>query len=86
MHKIYEEEGYFDFIYQIPQMIYSSLISIILNNLINFLGLYEDDISEIKNYKNKKVKKLKNKLHNIKIKIILFFIITYVLLFAFGFM
>ena len=83
MHKIYEEEGYFDFIYQIPQMIYSSLISIILNNLINFLGLYEDDISEIKNYKNKKVKKLKNKLHNIKIKIILFFIITYILLFVF---
>ena len=81
MHKIYKDEGYFDFIYQIPQMIYSSLLSLILNNLLNNLGLYEDNILELKNSKYKKAKKLKI-INIIKAKIILFFIISYILLFS----
>ena len=34
MHKIYKDEGTFDIIYQIPQMLYSSLLSLALNNLL----------------------------------------------------
>ena len=80
MHKIYKDEGSFDILYQIPQMLYSSLLSMVLNNLIRFLGLYEDEILNIKNNKIKKTKTLKNELNIIKIKIIVFYIVTYILL------
>ena len=39
MHKIYEDKGSFDFIYQLPKTIYSSLISMILNWILKFLKL-----------------------------------------------
>ena len=83
MHKIYKDEGTFDIIYQIPQMLYSSLLSLALNNLISFLGLYEDNILKIKNCKYKEIKKLKDESYFIKIKIIIFYIVTYILLFCF---
>ena len=79
MHKIYVDYGKFDFIYQLPQMIYSFIISTILENLLNNFGLYEKHIIEIKNNNVNKEKLLKK----IKIKIILFFIIANILLFFF---
>ena len=48
MHKIYEDKGSFNFIYQLPQIIYSSLDSIIINTLIKFLALSEGTILEYK--------------------------------------
>ena len=39
MHKIYEDEGTFDFIYQIPQILYSTALSSINNALISYLSL-----------------------------------------------
>ena len=39
MHKIYKDEGSFDFTYQLPKMVYSSIISAILKSLLKFLGL-----------------------------------------------
>ena len=65
MHKIYVDQGKFDFTYQLPQMIYSLLISTILKLLLNFLGLYEEEIFELKNNKKNKEKifiKIKKKL------------------------
>ena len=79
MHKIYVDQGKFDFTYQLPQMIYSLLISTILKLLLNFLGLYEEEIFELKNNKKNKEKIFLK----IKKKIIIFFIITYILLFLF---
>ena len=79
MHKIYEDKGNFDFTYQLPQMFYSFIISTILQTLLNFLGLCEQNIITYKN--SKKTDNLKRKLlFIIKFKIIIFFIITYVLL------
>ena len=82
MHKIYVDEGSFDFTYQLPQMCYSFLISISLKAPLNILGLYENNIIEIrKKIKTKKdIEKDKTK---IKIKIFLFFIITYIFIFFF---
>ena len=51
MNKIYVDEGSFDFTYQLPQMFYSLIISTILKTLLNFLGLYEKHILEMKNNK-----------------------------------
>ena len=58
MHKIYIDNGSFDITYQLPQMLYSLIISSILGILLNLLGLYEKDIAEFKKYniKKKKVK------------------------------
>ena len=39
IHEIYQDKGNFNFIYQIPQIIYSSLISGIINALIKYLSL-----------------------------------------------
>ena len=79
MHKIHADYGEFDFAYQLPQMIYSFIISTILINLLNNLGIYEKDIAEFKKNKVNKEKLLSK----IKIKIIIFFIIVYILLFSF---
>ena len=49
LHEIYLEKREYNFIYQLPQIIYSSLISGILNSLIKFLSLTEKDIIEFKN-------------------------------------
>ena len=82
MHQIYEEEGSFNFTYQLPQMFYSLIISTILKMLLNILGLYEKNIIAIKNITNNG-KGMRKEFDKIKRKIIFFFVITYILLFSF---
>ena len=53
MHKIYIDEGNFNFIFQLPQIIYSSLISYIINKIIDYSELSENNISEIKQVEKK---------------------------------
>ena len=52
IHKIYEDEGEYKFIYQIPQIIISTIISSILRIIINYFSLSEKSILEIKHEKN----------------------------------
>ena len=85
MHKIYVDEGDFNFIYQLPQIIYSSLISAVLTFLLKYLSLSEDNIIDYKNEKSQnklklRTKKLKSKL---TIKFILFFIFGFIFLLGF---
>ena len=85
MHKIYEDEGTFNFIYQIPQIIYSSILSVVINLIIKFLSLSEKNILKIKQEKqiiniDKKVIEL---LKILKIKFSIFFVLTFLLLLAF---
>ena len=87
MHKIYEEKGKFQFLYQLPQMIYSSIITQILNYLFQLLALSEDLIIDFKNNINiinseeRKIKLIKILL----IKSILYFIISSIFLLIFWF-
>ena len=84
MHKIYEDEGTFNFIYQIPQIIYSSLISGFIKAIIKFLSLSEKNILQIKKEKSKSINsKVKEILRIIKIKFSLFFLLTFLLLLFF---
>ena len=87
MHKIYIDEGSYNFIYQIPQIIYSSLISAVLTFVIKYLSLPEKDIIDIKN--EKADEQLDNKvidiMSKIKVKFVLFFIFTFVILLGFMF-
>ena len=79
MHKIYVDQGSFDLIYQLPQIIYSAIISWVLNSLIQLLGLTEDNILNFKNDKyplqnlNQKYNKL---ITIIKIKLAFFYILN----------
>ena len=85
MHKIYEDEGSFNFIYQLPQIFYSSLISGVLNVFLKILALSEKCILDFKKDKNKsnltqREIDLNNKL---RIKFILYFIFSFILLLFF---
>ena len=87
MHKIYEDKGSFNLNYQLPQIIYSSLISSILNIILKTLALSEGLILELKSKKknenenlNEIVKTLNNKL---KIKFASYFFISSIFLFFF---
>ena len=79
MHKIYVDEGSFDFTYQLPQMFYSLIISTILKGLLNFLGLYESNIIQIKKNKSSDLI-IRREYFKIKLKMIFFFAISIMLL------
>ena len=82
MHNIYEKKGTFDFIYNLPQIIYSSLISTVLNILLKLLSLSNKDIINFKINKSKEdIRQRENSLKfRLKIKFILFFILGFILL------
>ena len=48
MHKIYETKGSFNFEYQLPKIIYSSLISMALDSILKLLAFSNDDIIDLK--------------------------------------
>ena len=85
MHKIYVTEGLFNFEYQLPKIIYSSLISVILNTILKFLALSNDSIVEFKQNKSQKdINQRKISLEkNLKIKFFLYFIISFIFLLFF---
>ena len=53
MHNIYEAKGSYNFIYQIPIILYSTIISGIINYLIKLLSLSEKNIINLKENKEK---------------------------------
>ena len=46
IHKIYINKGTYNFLYQLSQIIYSTLISNTINTFIKYLSLSESDISK----------------------------------------
>ena len=85
MHKIYEDEGTFDVVYQIPKIVYSSLISAALNKILKLLALSNESILNLKANKSKKDIISRGAIlnRNIKIKFILYFIISFIFLIFF---
>ena len=53
MHKIYQDKGKYDLLFQIPQILYSTLISKLIDALIKNLALSQDNIVELKKEKEK---------------------------------
>ena len=82
LHNIYIEKGIYDIVYQLPQIIYASIISSIINIIIKFFSLTEKDVIELKNNKNEKnlIIKLNELLNCLIIKFILFFMISFLFL------
>ena len=85
MHKLYEDNGKFDFLIQLPQIIYSTMISYALDSLLNFFALSEDNILKLKNNKINKNLDKRNiiLLKKLKIFSLLYFINSSIFLLLF---
>ena len=80
MHRIYVDQGRFNFIYQIPHILYSTIITSVIDTIIKYLSLSEKDVIKAKKETEDIDKKTSNLLHCLLIKFILFFIFLYVFL------
>ena len=85
MNKINEDKGAFNFLYQIPQILYSTLICAVINMILKRLSLTEKQILVIKQQKSykeaeKKSKEIKSCL---KAKLIIFCVISFLLMLFF---
>jgi len=76
MHKIYLDYGKYNFIQQIPQILYSSIISLVIDILISFLGYTDNNIYEIRQLKEVTTERLKKIIKKMQIKLIIFFVVT----------
>ena len=87
MHKIYIDEGIYNFIFQIAQIIYSTIISSAFILIIKYLSLSEKDILEIKRIEEKNLEKrnieIAKIMKRVMIKFTVFFIIDFILLIFF---
>ena len=80
MHKIYLDYGKYNFIQQIPQILYSSLVSLVIEILLGILSytdIYIYHIRQMKEFNSTRIKKI---FKIIKIKLIIFFAITFIFL------
>ena len=86
MNKIYKSYGKYDFLQNIPQIIYSLLISQAIQIFLCFLTLTDKHFYQIKeskkNNSNKKIQVIKI-LRCIKIKLCIYFIFTFIFFFAY---
>ena len=85
LHNIYESEGIINYLYQLIGILYSTLVSSVINIILRKLSLSENYILELKKSKNSKnaMKKARETNKKIKIQFAIFFIISYLLLFFF---
>ena len=85
MDKIYEDNAVFNFLFQIPQILYSSVISSVIDIILNKLTISEEQILDMKKEKDqKKFLELANKIKSkLKIKIIIFLILSSALMLFF---
>ena len=77
MHNIYIGEGVFNFLEHLPKIIYSSAISIVIQQILKLLSLSEKNILNLKKEKSSDaaIKKSKTIHECLKIKFIIFYIL-----------
>ena len=73
MHKIYLDYGKYHFIQQIPQILFSSIISLIIEILIGILSYTDINIYQIKQLKEYNNERINRVFKIIKFKLIIFF-------------
>ena len=85
LHKIYEDEGEYNFVYHIPQMIYSVILSQVILFLLENLSMFQNQFINIK--EKNSLKEIKDEIQqakkSIKKRCFLFLIIGIILLFGF---
>ena len=78
MHKLYEDKGQYNILFRIPQILFSTIISAVINVLLKKLSLSEADIISIKEEKEsqKMLEKSKSIQRKLKIKFVIYFILS----------
>ena len=78
MHKLYEDKGKYNILYRIPQILFSTIISAVINVLLKKLSLTEANLLSIKEEKDdqKILEKSKSIKKCLRIKFIIYFIIS----------
>jgi hypothetical protein len=81
MHKIYVDNGYSDFLVHLPEIIYSSIISAVIDTILKLLCLSESKILSLKELKKVKdtQKRIKDAKTYLRIKFIFFFLVGFLL-------
>ena len=85
MHKIYLDYGKYNFIAQIPQILYSTIAAEVLDVFLRYLSIIEKDVYRIKKLEQKKNKvkaklKIFRVLKYVRIKLIFYFVVTFFLM------
>ena len=82
MHKVYEDNGEYNFYYRIPQIVYSTLIPAVINMILRTLALSEKAIIELKETVDicNSLNKSKNVQSCLKIKFISFFLLSFIII------
>ena len=83
MHKIYVDSGEFNFSYQLPQIIYSFLISYAINSIIEYLSLSDELIISIKGNNINYLLISKKIINCMEIKFLFFFITIFIIIIYF---
>ena len=85
MHQISEDGGDFNIIYQLPQIVYSTINSMIIDYATSSLSLSQEDVVDIKKHKNLKTldEKAMRIKKSIRIKTILFFVTNFLFILLF---
>ena len=81
IHKIFLDYGKYNIIQQIPQIIYSTIVSQLIQVFICYLSLIDKHYYQIKNLKIKSKKEISKIIKCVKIKIYFFFIFTGIMYF-----
>jgi hypothetical protein len=76
LHKIYMDSGYFNILYQFPQILYSAVISGVINIVAKGLALTENNIIELKQFKDSA--KIENKIKDTNSLLIKKFVIYFI--------
>ena len=85
MHEIYNDSGSFNLNYQLPQIVYSFLISYFINFIIEYLTLSEETVIAINSKKGNNQKENMAAINRMKLKFHFFFIVTFILLLLFSY-
>ena len=83
IHNIYANDKFVQFIYQIPQIMYSTIISTFCNKILSFLALSEKNIVKLKKEKKDLEKRAIETKKCLLKKIKLFFVLNFLILIFF---
>ena len=89
MHNIYTSGGEHDFIGQLAQMVYSTIVSQVLQIFINYLTMTDIQyyqIKELSNENNINIKQTSSIMQCVKYQLIIFHIFTFLLFFFFWYL
>ena len=76
MHKLYVNQGTYNILLQLPQILFSTVISAVINIILKMLSLTEKNIISLKQEKEKVIDKIKSTRKCLRIKFLIYFALS----------